>query len=189
MLQHQEFLVPARAPSEKATHRHEKIVMALTAEALRSFGEVRSVVRGASMVPTMFPGDIVVVRRKTARTARPGDVMLFFREGFFCAHRLMGRTQEGGPIRLIARGDALDKDDPPFTEDEVLGRVEAVIRRGKRIELGRRPAASQCLPRWIVQCSRSRVKWLLRWHLLRARLSRTSISASDQVQWQTEGAV
>ncbi|HUA84920.1 MAG TPA: S24/S26 family peptidase [Bryobacteraceae bacterium] len=157
---------------------------------LRSFGEVRSVVRGASMVPTLFPGDIIVVRRETAQTARRGEVMLFFRQGFFCAHRLMDRTQEGESTRLIARGDALSKNDPPFAEDELLGRVTAVIRRGNRIELGdTRAAMRQHVLRWMVRRSGRSVKWLLRWHLLRLHLYRVSISACNPIECQGEGAI
>jgi len=175
---------------EQGNRRSEDIVLTLTTEMLRSFGEVRSVVRGASMVPTLFPGDIVVVRRETAQTARQGEVMLFFRQGFFCAHRLMDRTQESESTRLIARGDALGKNDPPFAEDELLGRVTAVIRRGKRIELDDAYAATrQHLLRWMVRRSGRSVKWLLRWHLLRVHLYRISTSARNPTKWQGEGAV
>jgi signal peptidase I len=176
--------------SEQANHRHEEVVVTLATEMLRSFGEIPSVVRGASMIPTMFPGDVVVVRRETARTARPGDVMLFFREGFFCAHRLVDKTQEGKSLLLIARGDALGKNDPPFAEKELLGRVTAVIRRGKRIELdGAQVAASQRLFRWIVQRRGSSVKWLLRWHLLRARLFRSLATTENRARLEPQGAV
>jgi len=176
--------------SEQANHRHEETVMILAAETLRSFGEFQSVVRGASMVPTMFPGDIVVVRRETARTARPGDVMLLFRKGFFCAHRLVNKMQEGESISLIARGDALGEDDPPFAENELLGRVTGVIRRGKRIEFDdRNTAARQRLLRWIVQRSSGSVKWLLRWHLVRAKFSRSSTVADNPVQFELQGTV
>ena len=175
--------------SEQAFHRHEEIVVNLATEMLRSFGEIRSVVRGASMIPTMFPGDVVVVRREKASTARLGDVMLFFRDGLFCAHRLVDKTQRGEPVRLIARGDALAKNDPPFAEKELLGRVTAVIRRGKRIELdGVHSVASQRFFRWLVQRRGRSVKWLLRWHSLRARLFRSSNTADERVRFQPEGA-
>jgi hypothetical protein len=138
----------------------------------------------------MFPGDIVVVRHDTARTARPGDVILFFRSGFFCAHRLIDKTSSDGLIRLIARGDALKKNDPAFAENELLGRVTGVIRRGKQIEFDTvRPAVGQRLLRWIVQRSGSSVKWLLRWHMLRDRLAGISSFRRNSMEGQTEGAV
>ena len=174
----------------QASHRSEDVVLTLATEMLRSYGEVRSVVRGASMVPTLFPGDIVVVRRECAQVAHEGDVIFFFRQGFFCAHRLVDKASVDGRVRLIARGDALYKNDPPFAENELLGRVTAVIRCGRRIEFdGGHPAACQRVLRWIVQRSGSSVKWLLRLHSLRARFSRTSTSACKPVEWQPEGAI
>jgi len=176
--------------SEQANHRHEEIVVTLAAEMLRSFGEIRSVVRGASMIPTMFPGDVAIVRRETACTARPGDVMLFFRDGFFCAHRLVDKTRGGEPVRLIARGDALGKNDSPFAGKELLGRVTAVIRRGKRIELDDAQATTiQRFLRWIVQRHGGSVKWLLRWDFLCARLFRSSATTGNQVRFEPQGVM
>jgi len=171
-----------------ADHQSEDANLTLATEMLRSFGEVRSVVRGASMVPTLFPGDVLVVHPENAQTARQGDVIVFFRYGLFCAHRLMNKTHEGDSTLLIARGDALSRNDPPFEENEVLGRVTAVIRRGKRIALdSARRAPSQRLLHWMVRRSEGTVKWLLRWHSLNTRFSRSSVATSDQNRWQLEG--
>ncbi len=116
--------------------------------------------------------------------------MLLARKGRFYAHRLVDRKMAADvPIHLITRGDALDKNDPPFSENELLGHVTAVLRRGKRIELDRHPDAGQRLLRWVVQRSGGSVKWLLRWHSLRARLRRTSTSAGNQAELQSQGAV
>lgn len=176
--------------SEPAIHGREETAMTLARETLRAFGEVRSVVRGASMVPTMFPGDVAVVRREADRTPRLGDVMLFVRNGFFCAHRLVEHTFVDGSACLIARGDALDKNDPPFAESELLGRVTAVIRRGKRIEIDEMDsAAGRRVLRWVVQRSGGSVKWLLRFDSLRTRLFPPSASAGERMECRPEGAV
>lgn len=176
--------------SEQANHRYEEIVLTLATEMLRSFGEFRFVAWGSSMVPSIFPGDTLIVRRTSPEGACRGEVVLFAREGRFYAHRLVGKTREGGPIRLIARGDALGKNDPPFAEKELLGRVTAVIRRGKRIELDdAHSAASQRLLQWIVHRYGSSVKWLLRWHLRRARLFRFSTTTDNRVRFEPQGVV
>jgi hypothetical protein len=176
--------------NEQASHRREDIILSLATEMLRSFGEFQFVAWGSSMVPFLFPGDTLIVRRAEPRDACTGEVVLLARKGRFYAHRLVDRKMAAdGPIQLITRGDALDKNDPPFSETELLGRVTAVLRRGKRIELGRHPAAGQRLLRWVVQRSASSVKWLLRWHSLRARFSRSSTSTRNQTEWQPEGAV
>ena len=124
----------------QANHRREDVVLSLAKETLRSFGEFRFVAWGSSMLPSVFPGDTLIVRHETAETAPVGVIVLLARQGRLYAHRLVDKTQESGQLRLIVRGDALSSDDPPFAEDEVLGRVTAVIRRGRRIDLdGKNP--------------------------------------------------
>jgi Peptidase S24-like len=176
--------------SEQANHRREDIILSLAMETLRSFGEFQFVAWGSSMVPSLFPGDTLIVRRAAPEDACNGDVVLLARKGRFYAHRLVDRKMAAdGPIQLITRGDALGKNDPPFSENELLGHVTAVLRRGRRIELAWHPDAGQRLLRWVVQRSGGSVKWLLRCHSLRARLSRTSPSAGNQAELQPRGAV
>ncbi len=166
----------------RARHGREEVVLSLASEMLERFDGLRSIVRGASMVPTLFPGDILIVRHETARSARRGDVVLFFREGRFCAHRLVEKREEGGRLFVVTRGDALRKNDAPLAEGELLGRVTAVVRRGKRIELGGPPTARVLVLRWAVRRSDGAVKWLLRWHALRTRLGRSPGGAIAEAQ-------
>jgi Peptidase S24-like len=175
--------------SGQANHRRADVVPSLLAEMLRSFGEFRFVAWGSSMVPSIFPGDTLIVRRGTPEGARSGDVLLFFREGRFYAHRLVGKAEEGGLNRLVARGDAFSRNDPPYAENEMLGHVAAVIRGRKRIELDRHPRAGQRLLRSIVQRSASSVRWLLRWHSVRMRFGRNPSTVGSNVQWQLRESI
>jgi signal peptidase I len=176
--------------SGQANHRREEVVATLAADMLRSFGEFWFVARGCSMVPSIFPGDTLIVQRETPQDASKGEVVLFAREGRFHAHRLVDKKEEGGAIRLIARGDAVVRDDPPFAESEMIGRVAAVIRGRKRIELDRRPVRSERLLRWIMQRSPGSVKWLLRWYSVRARFAGNAESARVKLaEWQPQESV
>ncbi len=157
----------------QAREECEGVVLSLAAEVLRTSGRLRFAALGASMVPAIFPGDVLIVRRETARKPRCGDVVLCFRAGRFCAHRVVEEQEEGGRLLLVTRGDALTKDDPPLAESELLGRVTTVIRGRKRIELDGRPTAGERPLRWAARRSNGVVKWLVRWHILRARLART----------------
>jgi hypothetical protein len=175
--------------SGQANHRRGEVVATLAAEMLRSFGEFRFVAWGCSMVPFIFPGDTLIVQHETPEGASMGDVVLFSRAGCFHAHRLVDKKEEGGTIRLIARGDAVVRDDPPFAESEMIGRVAAVIRGRKRIELDRRPVGSERLLRWITQRSPGSVKWLLRWHSVRARFAANGGGARGELRWQQQESV
>ncbi len=160
----------------------EGVVLSLASEVLRTSGGLRFAALGASMVPAIFPGDILIVRRETARRVRCGDVVLCFRAGRFCAHRLIAKLEEGGRLSLVTRGDALRENDPALAESELLGRVTAVVRGRKRIELGGRATAREDLLGWAARRSNGVVKWLVRWNTLRARLARNPGGALAEAQ-------
>jgi len=166
----------------QARKAREGVVLSLASEVLRTSGGLRFAAHGASMVPTLFPGDILIVRRETAQRARCGDVVLSFRAGRFCAHRLVEKLEEGGRLSLVTRGDALAKNDPPLAESELLGQVTAVVRGRKRIELGGRRTAGELVLRWAARRSNGVVKWLVRWQTLRARLARNPGGAIAEAQ-------
>lgn len=150
--------------------------LALAAEVLRSFGELTFVARGSSMLPTIFPGDILVVSREPAATVRCGHVVLVTRGGRFYAHRVVRKMNEGSRNVLITRGDALGDEDPAVPEYDLLGRVRVVVRGRKWIGLAEKPWTGQKLLQWAVRHSDDLAVLLLRWNSLRARIARAEAS-------------
>jgi signal peptidase I len=99
----------------------------LAAEVIRQFGEVRLQVNGASMLPAVWPGDVLTVRRRDVSELQPGGIVLCYRDGGFVAHRLVDKRGD----ELITRGDSHAFEDAPFRGDEVLGEVVSIERRGR----------------------------------------------------------
>src|SRR5437867_5169649 len=89
----------------------------LLAEVARKFGEIRFKATGDSMMPSVWPGDLLTVRRQSFSEFRIGQIVLYRRGGGFVAHRVVGRS--GG--ELMTRGDSLRLDDLPVREEQVLG--------------------------------------------------------------------
>jgi signal peptidase I len=140
----------------------------LAIEVLRSFGQVRLAVTGTSMLPSIWPGDTLEVRRQAAQEILPGDVVLAKWDGGFMAHRVVecgagpplqnsssqsGRhsqqvratARRGETPFLLTRGDRLTTLDPPIAACDLLGRVTSIERGGRlvdpRLTLGRRLGA------------------------------------------------
>jgi len=90
-------------------------------------------VNGSSMLPSLFPGDLLTFRRCAPEEIVVGDIVLFQREGRCFVHRVAERMADGGGSRLRTRGDALAACDPPLAETEVLGRLARVERKGRRL--------------------------------------------------------
>jgi hypothetical protein len=113
----------------------------LAVEVLRSYGVLLFAATGWSMLPTIFPGDLLAVERfadmsekgqTRASQIKLGDVILARRADKLCAHRVVAAPAEGSPAAWITQGDAMAVADPPVHRNELLGRVVSVTRNGRR---------------------------------------------------------
>src|SRR5690349_17522257 len=109
-------------------------------EVLHSFGEVRLRVHGTSMLPAIWPGDTVTVRGIQIAQLQLGDIVLFGRDDRLYAHRLIRKFIRDGREFLITRGDRHRQSDPPVSAEEVLGRVESILREGSSVEVKTSPS-------------------------------------------------
>jgi hypothetical protein len=105
----------------------------LASEVLRSFGTLRFAATGWSMLPSVWPGETLVVERVHPEQVHIGDLVLVGREGKLCAHRVVGTAGDSENRQWITQGDALPAPDRPVARNELLGRVSYLIRSGKLI--------------------------------------------------------
>jgi hypothetical protein len=103
------------------TEDYQTLKCHLAEDVLRSAGELRLRVTGSSVLPAVWPGDVLSVRRRSATQALPGDIILFARQGRLFAHRVVERTIHQGAPYWITRGDRLDHRDPQVSPHELLG--------------------------------------------------------------------
>jgi len=100
----------------------------LAVEVLRSTGVLRLVAFGHSMLPTLFPGDILTVKVEPLAEIQAGDVVLFERQGRFFIHRTLRHVRRASGSLLVTRGDSMPHGDEPVTADELLGKIVSVER-------------------------------------------------------------
>lgn len=93
---------------------------ALATESLLASGRLRMQVHGESMLPTLWPGDLVEIRSCSVDEVQPGEIVLARREGRFFLHRFLGRSQTNG---FLLRGDSMPSPDPQFSNEALLGRL------------------------------------------------------------------
>jgi signal peptidase I len=101
----------------------------LAAEMLRGHGRVCLELRGTSMLPSLWPGDLLTIQNAAYCEVVPGDIVLVMRDNRFFVHRLIERQQDRDRILWITRGDSVPQNDPPVSASELLGLVVGV-RRG-----------------------------------------------------------
>jgi len=102
---------------------------ALVADALRRSGRSRLQVHGESMLPALWPGDVVEIASCSLKDVRPGEIVLALRDGRFFLHRLAAPGTLNG---FVLRGDSMPGSDPQFPAEALLGRLvsKADGRRG-----------------------------------------------------------
>src|SRR5262249_21700993 len=156
------FSKPARSSSDAR--------LDLATEVLRRFGEVRFVARGCSMIPSIYPGDLLTVRSQRIHHPRHGQIVLCLREGRFWAHRVIRKWRDGNRLLFATRGDALSKDDPCLDESHFLGGVTSIVRYGKPVQVAHIVGPWMKLLRLGVRHSNVLARTLLSRHALRMRL-------------------
>src|SRR5258708_18627588 len=116
-------------PDIRAIAKHE-----LLAEVVRAFGEAKIKVTGDSMLPSVWPGDVLTIRRQRFDEWQPGQIAVFLRDSLghtgLVAHRIIGWT---GSL-LLTQGANLRHPDAPRSQEELLGRVVSVTRNGRAVD-------------------------------------------------------
>jgi signal peptidase len=139
----------------------------LTVDVVRTFGEARLKVAGASMLPSVWPGDIVTVQRRGLSDLQPGQIVLCYREGELIAHRVTSVVGD----RLITRGDSLPHCDPSVTASDIVGQVVSILRNGRSIfpDQSWWQRALSSILRHSDFCTRMTLRIGRRWQRLRCR--------------------
>lgn len=87
---------------------------------------------GGSMFPFIKPGDIITARRVPPENITVGQILFYYKDGNFFAHRLKARGRDS---LMITRGDNMPFNDNLVTPSEVLGKVVMIERRGRQIDM------------------------------------------------------
>ena len=124
---------------ETLPHDSHALRCELAAEVLRSSGGLRLQVSGSSMLPTVWPGDTLLIERVEGHAVSKGDLVLVARERRLMVHRVTGKMHTPEGLRILTRGDAMPQPDPAVPHGNVLGKVYLILRKGKRIAVSRTP--------------------------------------------------
>jgi signal peptidase I len=106
----------------------------LAGEVLASSGTLRLRVTGWSMLPTMWPGDTLVIESAKGAAISEGDIVLFRCERRFVAHRIVAKRGADEDSTILTRGDATRRPDAPLSGRDLLGKVCFIIRKERRTQ-------------------------------------------------------
>jgi signal peptidase I len=121
---------------EPALEEAHAVKCDLATEVLRSSGSLRLRVTGLSMLPTVWPGDTLIIQRTSADAVSAGEIVLYGRDRRFFVHRVVKAALDGDST-LVTRGDAMPQADFPVSAQDLLGKVAFIVRDGRLVEPGR----------------------------------------------------
>jgi len=125
----------------------------LAGEVLRSFGSLRLRVTGWSMLPTIWPGDTLVIEPLNTDLASEGDIVLFSSGNRFVAHRVVRKSGAPEGAVVQTQGDALARTDCPLSGNALLGRVSFIVRNGKWVSPSKTMRFSERTAANLFRCS------------------------------------
>lgn len=129
----------------------------LAADVLRVCGTLHLKVGGTSMLPSVWPGDLVTIQSVVDDEVVPGEIVLVLRDNRFFVHRLVERRLVEDCLLLITRGDAMPHNDPPAAASQLLGRVTRISRGNRSFVPNRRISVFQsAMARMVCHCGRFR---------------------------------
>jgi hypothetical protein len=129
------------------TEVRETYQLDLAAEVLSSNGTIRLRALGTSMLPSIWPGDVLSIESNLAEQIVPGDLVLVARDGRFVVHRLVERRSS----QWITRGDAMPQNDPPVADGQLLGKVFTIHRLRRAVVPNPRVAPLVRTVAWILR--------------------------------------
>lgn len=125
----------------------------LAQELLMNSGRVQIRALGLSMLPCIWPGDVLTIQSVETRTdnaqtvdINTGDIVAAKRNGRWVVHRVAGRSA----THVVTRGDCIPGNDSPVHIEDVIGKVVLVTRGNE-----------QFVPRPALSCSQRWLAWLL----------------------------
>jgi hypothetical protein len=103
-------------------------------KALADRGRTTFRAQGTCMYPCVRPGDILHIESRTVEEVAVGEIAVCRRPGYLLGHRTIRKGVEDRRPYIVTRPDrARGGDDGPTYDEDVLGIVTAIERRGQRL--------------------------------------------------------
>lgn len=119
----------------RLTDQQTEAVVDMVRDEIVHKGKVYLDVATDSMYPMIKSGDKVMVKDWPVEELRRGDILLYHNHHSIYTHRLLYKNSTATGIMLITKGDALKTFDSPFSPACFLGRVVAIQKRHRSINL------------------------------------------------------
>ena len=113
-----------------ALANHQTIAELIQSD-LKAGEQIRFVVTSNSMQPVMRTGEFAIAEAVATDALQIGDILVVRRKDDFLTHRAIGRSKNS----WLTKGDNNSLPDPPTTTRQIIGRVSAIEKAERTIQL------------------------------------------------------
>ncbi len=116
--------------------KNQFLLLETSQKILESGISISSKVQGISMLPLLWPNEIVLIEPINNYKIQIGDILLIKKDHRFIAHRLLKKNKTQHKEMLITKGDSNFKEDEPTDLESIYGLIKAVqIKNGEFVEI------------------------------------------------------
>lgn len=151
-------------PTSQSLSEVHALKCELAEEVLRSSGRLRLKVTGWSMLPSIWPGDVLMIDCKDTAEISKGDIVLYKRDRRLTVHRIVRNQSLQPKMAVLTRGDAMPACDRPVSACDLLGRVNLILRGTERIVPRRRLSIPESVIAVLVKRSKIVAQIMVRTH-------------------------
>ena len=116
-----------------------ELLLKLSRDILEKGKSIRFQAKGWSMHPFIRDGDFIVVSPVKSSSIRKGDIVFYSNaENKIIVHRIIRKYKQKGRMTVLVKGDASFSSPEKMDIQNVLGKVIAVERNGRKKRLDRK---------------------------------------------------
>lgn len=144
-------------------------------------GAIRITAWGTSMLPSIWPGDLLTVEPARHDEVVGGDIVLVLRNHRVFIHRVVGTREENGRQMWITQGDSMPQSDPAAFACDLPGKVVGIRRGGRSFAPERRMSTIDSMLAWLF-CHSDRLRNLaLRVHAAQLHVGSLQTDSSRRI--------
>ncbi len=114
------------------------LILETSQEILKDGIPIRCKVGGISMLPLLWPDDVIIIDPIDIEQIAIGDIVVFKLDNRLVAHRLISISSNNNSKFLFTKGDSNLKKDEPFSAELLIGVVRNVVKNELFIPINQR---------------------------------------------------
>lgn len=125
------MLCPFKTISRKRKKSENVIYSSILISLIENNYRILIPVSGFSMKPSLYPGDLVFIKKFHNKDYKPYDIIISKQNNKLIAHRLILKIDTVSNSYYLCKGDALKRYDKLIPENQILAKVTRIKKQNR----------------------------------------------------------